>query len=153
MSFFFFFFFSETARIVAMSWKGACSEQLDFPHVAPGPVTQRMESPYGESKGTNFFKWAQGCSSKGCLTPPKWIQSNFTSKCNTAGQSKKGGLLFFKVPNHQLIYIYIYINIFMVFWNAFYKTVVHVQLIIWMYISLCKFCRKFWSLWSQVDLP
>ena len=43
-----------------MSWKEACSDQLDFPHVAPGPVTQHMESPYGESKGTDFFEMSPG---------------------------------------------------------------------------------------------
>lgn len=33
----------------------------------------------------------------------------------------------------------------MVIWSTFYKTVFHVQLNIWMYISLCKFCRKFYE--------
>lgn len=138
-------FCSEIAWIVATSWKGACSEQLDFPHVA----LVHWQSTWGvrteRAKG-QFWKWAQGCSSKRLSNAEG---TPFSSKVNPvqlyqqvqySRAIKEGGLLFFKVPNHQLIYIYI--NIFMVIWNSFYKTVLHVQLNIWMYISLCKFCRK-----------
>lgn len=132
-----FFFCSKIVWIVAMSWKGACSEQLMWPW-STDRSTWRVRT--GRAKG-QFWNEPRGCSSK-CLSSVEGMP--FSSKVNPVQRYqqvqysrpiKEGGLLFFKVP----IDLYIK-NIFMLlfFINTFYKTVFHVQLNIWMCISLCK---------------
>lgn len=104
------YFCSEIYWIIVTPWKWACSEQLEFLHVSLDHGGEHMRSQYGENKGT-ILKWAHRLWQqmslqvlKGCLSPPKSTQSNFTSMCNTAGQSiKDGGLLFFKVPTDLYI--------------------------------------------------
>ena len=57
------FFCSEIVWIVAMSWKRASSEQLDFTHVVLVQWHSTWKVHMERAKG-QIWKWAQGCSSK-----------------------------------------------------------------------------------------
>lgn len=83
-------------RRLDSKWKRVLQWAARLHPCGTGPLTRHMESPYGESKGTNLY-WAQGCSSKRLNSAFRgaFLLQSEASKCNTAEQPKKEENLFF----------------------------------------------------------